>query len=617
MSKRIFLALPFAVASSAALADNPTLVSTDNRGMTFGVFAVLFLLTLGITWVAARRNATASDFYTAGGGIGARMNGLAIAGDYLSAAAFLGVSGLIALYGLDGISYVVGFFVSFIPVLILIAEPCRNLGKFTLGDVLAFRNNFRATKLVVAVSSILVALFYMVPQIVGGAVIVRALIGIPYELSVMAVGTLMLMYVLFGGMRATTSVQVLKAVLLISFCLILVILSWMPYGFNIEEFFHGVVSNSSIQQHVQGLVAGTSTMSVADAGQRLLTPGLYLKNPLEQVSLGLALVLGTAAMPHILMRFFTVPNAKAARKSALYAMFAIGLCHLLIVVIGFSAALNVGPKAILAMDKGGNLAAPMLAQFLGGGPDSLLGNFMLAIVAAVSFATIVAVVAGLTLAAASSLAHDVYVGAIRNGVATEREQVTAARVATLLMAAISVSAGIAAKGQNVAQLVGLGYAVAASANLPALICTLYWRRCNTAGVVAGVVGGTILSIGLVLVSPNMTYPLLQKEVAMKTVTALSEQIAHTQDEKVRQKLGGQLATAQALATSISDDARSIVGLRKPLIELRNPGIISIPFGFLLVFLFSLLSRSRLSDARWAELSVRRETGIGAAKAVSH
>lgn len=617
MFKRILCALPLSAASGAALANVPTLVSADNRGLTFGVFAVLFLLTLGITWVAARRNATASDFYTAGGGIGARMNGLAIAGDYLSAAAFLGVSGLIALYGLDGISYVVGFFVSFIPVLILIAEPCRNLGKFTLGDVLAFRNNFRATKLVVAVSSILVALFYMVPQIVGGAVIVRALIGIPYELSVTAVGVLMLMYVLFGGMRATTSVQVLKAILLISFCLILVMLSWMPYGFNIEAFFRGVISDAAIQQHVQGLVGGASSLSVADAGQRLLAPGLYLKNPLEQISLGMALVLGTAAMPHILMRFFTVPNAKAARKSALYAMFAIGLCHLLIVVIGFSAALNVGPKAILAMDKGGNLAAPMLAQFLGGGPDSLLGNFMLAIVAAVSFATIVAVVAGLTLAAASSLAHDVYVGAIKNGVATEREQVAAARVATLLMAAISVGAGIAAKGQNVAQLVGLGYAVAASANLPALVCTLYWRRCNTAGVVAGVVGGTLLSIGLVLVSPNMTYPLLQREAAMKTATTLAQQIENTQDATQRQKLAGQLGAAQATVAAIPDDARSIVGLRKPLIALRNPGIISIPFGFFLVFLFSLLSRSRLSESRWAELSVRRETGIGAAEAVAH
>ncbi|WP_454724436.1 MULTISPECIES: solute symporter family protein [Cupriavidus] len=615
------LALFFA---APAFAQDPTLVTDANRGLTFSVFALLFSLTLGITWFAARRNATAKDFYTAGGGISARLNGLAIAGDYLSAAAFLGVSGLISLYGLDGISYLVGFFVSFIPVLLLVAEPCRNLGKYTLGDVLAYRNSFRATKLVVAVSSILVALFYMVPQIVGGAVIVRALIGIPYEISVVAVGLLMLTYVLFGGMRATTSVQVLKAVLLITFCFVLVILSWAPYGFDVAAFFRGVVADTAIQRHVlDTLMQGKSSLSVAEAGQRFLEPGLYLKNPLEQVSLGLALVLGTAAMPHILMRFFTVRDAKAARTSALYAMFAIGLCHLLIVVIGFSAALNVGPRAIIALDKGGNLAAPMLAQFLGGGPDSLLGNFMLAVVAAVSFATIVAVVAGLTLAAASSLAHDVYVGAIRNGHATEREQVAAARIATLVMAIISVGAGIAAKGQNVAHLVGLGYAVAASANLPALVCTLYWRRCNTAGVVAGVVGGTVLSIGLVLVSPNMTYPLLQKEAASATAAGLAtklEQAAAGQLAAPAEQLArwrGEMAAAQAAAAAIPDGARSIVGLRRPLVALRNPGILSIPAGFLLVILFSLLSRSRLSESRWAELAVRRETGAGAAQATAH
>ena len=554
---------------ATAHAAEATLVTEGNRAMTVIVFAVLFSLTLAITWFAARRNATASDFYTAGGGISARMNGMAIAGDYLSAAAFLGVSGLIALYGLDGISYVAGFFISFVPVLLLIAEPCRNLGRYTLGDVLAYRNSFRATKLVVAVSSVLVALFYMVPQIVGGAVIVRALIGIPYEVSVCAVGGLMLTYVLFGGMRATTSVQVLKAFLLISFCIVLVVLTWIPYGFDIEAFFRSVIHNDAIQRHVlDTLLKGQSTLSVEDAGRRFLEPALYLKSPVEQISLGMALVLGTAAMPHILMRFFTVKSARDARTSALYAMFAIGLCHLLIVVIGFSAALNVGPKAILSLDKGGNLAAPMLAQFLGGGPDSLLGNFMLAVVAAVAFATIVAVVAGLTLAAASSLAHDVYVGAIRNGHATDREQVVAARVATLLTAVVCVAAGIAAKGQNVAHLVGLGYAVAASANLPALVCTLYWRRCNTAGVVAGVVGGTLVSIGMVLVSPNMTYP-------------------------------------------------SIIGLDHPLISLRNPGIVSIPIGFLLVIVFSLLTRSRLSESRWAEMAVRRETGMGIADAVSH
>ncbi|MBN3811733.1 cation acetate symporter [Paraburkholderia sp. Ac-20347] len=618
MKLRTLLPLAALLAAPAAFADTPTLVHGASKAMTFAVFTALFVLTLAITFLAARKNASAKDFYTAGGGMHPGLNGLAIAGDYLSAAAFLGVSGLIALYGLDGVSYLVGFFVSFIPVLILIAEPCRNLGRYTIGDVLAFRNRFRPTKIAVALSSILVALFYMVPQIVGGAVIVRAMIGIPYEISVIAVGVLMLAYVMFGGMRATTSVQVLKATLLIGFCLVLVVLSWAPYGFNVDAFFHSVISNDAIREHVLNtLLKGTSSLSVADAGRQFIEPGLYLKSPLEQLSLGLALVLGTAAMPHILMRFFTVRDAKSARSSALIAMLAIGACHLLIVVIGFSAALNVGPKAIIALDKGGNLAAPVLAQYLGGGANSLLGNFMLAFVAAVSFATIVAVVAGLTLAAASSLAHDVYVGALKNGHATEKEQVTAARVATLLMAVISVVAGIAAKGQNVAHLVGLGYAVAASANLPALAGTLYWRRCNTAGVVAGVVGGTILSIGLVLVSPNMTYPLIEKEAAVATAKKLGTQLLQAAPGQARDELEQKLAQARATITRIPDNATSIVGLKKPLIQLRNPGIISIPVGFLLVMIFSLLTRSQLSESRWKELAVRRETGLGAAQASAH
>ncbi|WP_418648153.1 cation acetate symporter [Thauera butanivorans] len=618
-------ALPaFMSLSGSAHAQAATLVSEKNQLMTVVVFLALFVLTLVITFMAGRKNKTVGDFYTAGGGIAPRTNGIAIAGDYLSAAAFLGVSGLIALYGLDGITYVVGFFVSFIPVLLLVAEPCRNLGRYTLGDVLAYRNSFRVTKTVVAVSSILVALFYMVPQIVGGAVIIRALVGIPYEISVIAVGSSMLVYVMFGGMRATTAVQVLKACLLISFCFVLVVLSWVPYGFDIGGFFGAVVGNAGIQTHVlETLLGGKSGLSVAEAGQRFMDPGLYLKNPVEQASLGLALVLGTAAMPHILMRFFTVADARGARTSALYAMAAIGFCHILIIVIGFSAALNVGPKEIIAMDKGGNLAAPMLAQFLGGGPDSILGNFMLALVASVSFATIVAVVAGLTLAAASALAHDVYVGAIKNGDATERQQAGAARIATIAMAVISIGAGIAAKGQNVAHLVGLGYAVAASANLPALVLTLYWKRCSTAGVVAGVVGGTLLSIGLVLVSPNMTYPMQVKKAAIAAVADIEPKILKMEQEQPGTgtpqlgKLKADLAVAKTAVSSIPDGATSMVGLSEPLISLRNPGLISIPVGFALVIVFSLLMPSTYSSSRWAELAVRRETGYGAAKAVAH
>ena len=609
---------------TASQGNAATLVSEANRPLTFGVFAALFLITLGITFWAARKNSSVKDFYTAGGALSGRINGLAIAGDYLSAAAFLGVSGLIAIYGLDGITYVIGFFVSFIPVLLLIAEPCRNLGKYTLGDVLAFRNNFRASKFAVAISSVLVALFYMVPQIVGGAVIIAALIGIPFEISVVSVGVLMLVYVLFGGMRATTSVQILKATLLIAFCFLLVVLSWAPYGFNISAFFSDLVGSSAVQKHVLGtLLNGVSQLSAEQAGQRFMEPGLYLKNPLEQISLSLALVLGTAAMPHILMRFFTVRDAQSARTSALTAMLLIGLCHLFIIVIGFSAALHLGPFAITAMDKGGNLAAPMLAQFLGGGADSLLGNLMLAFVAAVSFATIVAVVAGLTLAAASTLAHDVYVGAVRQGKATEGEQATAARLATLAIAVIAICVGISAKGQNVAQLVGLGYAVAASANLPALLLTLYWRRCSTAGVIAGLLGGTVLSIGLVLVSPNMSYPLQQKLVALAAAAKSQAKIelidkgALVATATEREQLLSDVTKQQATASLIPDSATSLIGLREPWVQLRNPGLISIPLGFALVILFSLLFPSQLSLSRWVEFSVRRETGLGVAQAAQH
>nr|BFE96104.1 cation acetate symporter [Pseudomonas brassicacearum subsp. brassicacearum] len=579
---------------TASQGNAATLVSEANRPLTFGVFAALFLITLGITFWAARKNSSVKDFYTAGGALSGRINGLAIAGDYLSAAAFLGVSGLIAIYGLDGITYVIGFFVSFIPVLLLIAEPCRNLGKYTLGDVLAFRNNFRASKFAVAISSVLVALFYMVPQIVGGAVIIAALIGIPFEISVVSVGVLMLVYVLFGGMRATTSVQILKATLLIAFCFLLVVLSWAPYGFNISAFFFSdLVGSSAVQKHVLGtLLNGVSQLSAEQAGQRFMEPGLYLKNPLEQISLSLALVLGTAAMPHILMRFFTVRDAQSARTSALTAMLLIGLCHLFIIVIGFSAALHLGPFAITTMDKGGNLAAPMLAQFLGGGADSLLGNLMLAFVAAVSFATIVAVVAGLTLAAASTLAHDVYVGAVRQGKATEGEQATAARLATLAIAVIAICVGISAKGQNVAQLVGLGYSVAASANLPALLLTLYWRRCSTAGVIAGLLGGTVLSIGLVLVSPNMSYPLQQKNrwrwpqpLNPKPKIELIDKGALVATATEREQLLSDVTKQQATASLIPDSATSLIGLREPWVQLRNPGLISIPLGFALVILF--------------------------------
>nr|WP_237711054.1 cation acetate symporter [Burkholderia glumae] len=579
-------------------------------------FAMVILATIAITIFASRRASTAGDFYTAGGSIGPLRNGLAIAGDYLSAAAFLGASGLIALYGFDGMIYLVGFFAAFIPVLLFIAEPCRNLGRFTIGDVLVVRNSYKATKVASALSSVVVALAYMIPQIVGGAVIVRALVGIDYTISVLAVGVLMLVYVACGGMRATTWVQVIKAVLLIGASLILVVLAWIPFGFHVPTFMKAVVNSPMVQARVAEMAAGASLSGDA-LGWRFLEPGLFLTKPLELFSLGLALVLGTAAMPHVLMRFFTVRDATAARHSVLWAMFGIGLCHLCIIVIGFAAAYYVGAGKIMLTDKGGNLAAPLLAQTLSGGASSVAGDLMLAFVAAVAFATIVAVIAGLTLAAASSLAHDVYVGAWRSGRATEREQVAAARIATVLVGVVAISVSVALQGQNVAQLVGLGYAVAASANLPALMLTLYWRRCTTQGVLAGIIGGTLAAVALVMVSPNMEYPALERASAIHRVQDLTGKLSNAADDKSRTVLRRELIDAETVVQMMPAKETSIVGLRAPLIGLRNPGIVSIPIGFLLVVLISLFTRDRVSESRWAELVVRRETAIGAAVATNH
>lgn len=610
--------LAFCLALSALLGAAPafaqdTVVAAQYRGATFAVFGVLLGFTLLVTWWAAKRNRSAGEFYTAGGGISGRKNGLAIAGDYLSAAAFLGVSGLIALYGFDGILYLVGFFVGFVPVLLLVAEPCRNLGRYTLGDVLAFRNGFRASKSAGAVSSVAVAIFYLIPQVVGGGVIIKSLIGIEYEVSVLVVGLLMLVYVFFGGMLATTWVQLIKAVLLIGTCFLLVVLAWAPFGFSVPAFLAALVDSATLQ----GYLAQLSPATGHSDGRALLEPGLYLKNPLEQMSLGLALVLGTAAMPHVLMRFFTVRDGATARGSVLWAMLAIGACHLFIIGIGFAAAYYVGSSVIGGFDKGGNLAAPLLAQYLGGGADSVMGNLLLAFVAAVAFATIVAVVAGLTLAAASALAHDIYVGAIRHEQATEREQVIAARIATVAVGVVAIGVSILAKGQNVAHLVGLAYAVAASANLPALLLTLYWRRCSTLGVLAGVIGGTLTAIVLVLVSPNMTYPQAVRSAALESAASLQPQIDVLGEGEQRTALKTRRRDALAQAAAIAPDATSLVGLSAPLIGLRNPGLISIPVGFLLVILFSLLRRDPRSESRWAEMTVRQHTGLGIDQAVAH
>src|ERR1700682_254882 len=620
-----FLAAPSAFAQAG--------VSEEYRWLTFTVFAVVIAITMFVTYLAAKRVHSASDFYTAGSTVSGLQNGWAIAGDYLSAASFLGIAGLISLYGYDGFMYSVGWLVAYITVLLLIAEPCRNIGRYTLADILAYRNDPKKTRVVGALSVITVSTFYLTAQMVGGGVLVKTLIGIDYEISVVVVGVLMLAYVLFGGMVATTWVQIIKAVLLVCASIVLVMFVWTPYGFSLPAFLQAVVADPKVQANVAALLGDkAATMSAAELGQRVLEPGLYFKAPIDQISLGMALVFGTAGLPHILMRFFTVPTAKEARKSVIWAMGIIGGFYVLTIFLGMGSAINVGSAQIKSIDAGGNMAAPLLAQYVGGGADSMLGNLFLAFVAAVAFATIVAVVAGRVLAAASAMAHDLWVGVIRGEQnVTPQEQVKAARIATGLVGALAIAIGIAAKGQNVAHLVALAFAVAASANFPCVLLTLYWKRCNTGGIVLGMIVGTLTAIGLVLVSPNMTYPKLIKAAAQKVVdaapakeTKLTADLAATTDDAATTKtrnalvaMQKEVAIAKGNLDKFKSEETSLVGLEKPLFDLRNPGLISIPLGFLAVILGSLLYRDKRAEDMWDELYVRQNTGILAAKAAAH
>jgi cation/acetate symporter len=585
-----------------------------------------------ITFLASQRVKSAADFYTAGGGISGLENGWAIAGDYLSAASFLGIAGLISLYGYDGFMYSVGWLVAYITVLLLIAEPCRNIGKYTLADILAYRNDPRKTRIVGAISVLVVSTVYLTAQMVGGGVLIKTLIGIDYEVSVIGVGILMLSYVLFGGMVATTWVQIIKAALLVAASVVIVVLVWMPYGFSLPAFMADVVGDAKVQAQVAKLLGDPArAMSAAELGQRFLEPGLYFKAPVDQISLGMALVFGTAGLPHILMRFFTVPTAQAARRSVVWAMAIIGGFYVLTLFLGFGAARLVGAADIAAVDAGGNMAGPLLAQYIGGGPDSLLGNLMLAFVSAVAFATIVAVVAGLVLAAASAIAHDFWVGVVHGGeTVSPQEQVRAARVATLLVGGVAIAIGIAAKGQNVAALVALAFAVAASANFPCVLLTLYWRRCNTTGILAGMVVGTVAAVGLTLVSPNLTYPKLVRAAAHKVLdgeaakrAAIAAALASGDGAGIARASREAGALDKAVKKAADDLRRvegqetSFIGLEKPLVELKNPGLFSIPLGFLAVVLGSLLVRDRRSEELWEELHARQHTGLLAARATRH
>ena len=469
---------------SQATVDQATRIGEPNA-VAMAFFFGFIAVTLGITYWAARRTKTTEEFYAAGRTISAGQNGFALAGDYMSAASFLGIAGLVSTTGFDGLIYSTGWLVGWPVVLFLIAEPLRNLGKYTFADVVASRLKQAPVRIAAAIGTLATVTFYLIAQMVGAGGLIRLMFGLTYETAIMIVGAAMLAYVLFGGMIATTWVQIVKAVLLLGGAALLALLVLSKFGFNPLKLF---------------------AAAAAQYGDGVLAPGRLVARPLDAVSLGMALMFGTAGLPHILMRFYTVPDAETARRSVFYATGLIGFFYLMTFVLGFGAMVLVGPDAIRAVDAGGNMAAPLLAETLGGTP-------FLGFIAAVAFATILAVVAGLTLSGAAALSHDLWVNVARGGHATQQEQLRVARAATIVLAVVAVLLGITFKGQNVAYMVGLAFAIAASANFPALVLSIFWRRCTTAGVVASMVLGTAATLTLIYLSPTIQVDILKHDSA--------------------------------------------------------------------------------------------------------
>lgn len=460
-------------------------MSSTTNTVALAFFGIFIGLSLVITWLAARRTHSADAFYAAGRSVTAVQNGLALAGDYMSAASFLGIAGLVALSGFDGLIYSIGFLVGWPVVVCLIAEPLRNLGRYTFADVVAFRLRQAPIRVASAAGGLAVVAFYLIAQMVGAGNLIRLLFGLSYEVAVVSVGLVMLTYVLLGGMLATTWVQIVKAVLLLVGAFLLAALVLARVSFNPLALFE---------------------RAAAEYGADVLAPGRLVSDPVDAISLGLALMFGTAGLPHILMRFYTVRDARTARVSVAYATAVIGVFYLLTFVLGFGAMVFVGQPAIRAVDAGGNMAAPLLAQAVG-------GQAFLGFIAAVAFATILAVVAGLTLAGAATLSHDVWVHVFRHGHAGEREQLLVARASTVLLAIVSIGLGIAFKGQNVAYMVGLAFAIAASANFPALVLSMFWRGCTTRGAQAAILVGTASALVLIVASPTIQVDLLHRDSA--------------------------------------------------------------------------------------------------------
>ncbi|MBI5800560.1 MAG: cation/acetate symporter ActP [Verrucomicrobia bacterium] len=540
----------------AAAASGAPVPSGFHFTPALGMFLGFVLVTLGITYWSARKSTGASNYFAAGRGITAWQNGLAVAGDYMSAASFLGIAGMIAFKGYDGFMYSVGWLVAYLTVLLVVAEPLRNAGKYTMADVLAYRLSPRPVRAMAALSTLTVSTFYMIAQMVGAGALVKLLLpGVGYEAAVAGVGVLMIVYVVFGGMLATTWVQIIKAILLMSGSLFLSVLVLKHFDYSFVKFFEAVGKVP---------VAGPDGVIVH---KDFLKPGLIFGlevtkgwGPVDLISLGLALVFGTAGLPHVLVRFYTVPDAKTARISVVWAMAIIGAFYIMTTFLGFGAATILTPANISVE----NMSAPLLAKALG-------GEIFFAFISAVAFATILAVVAGLTISASTSFAHDFYTNVLHHG--TERapgEEVRVARIAAFVVGAVAIFLAIKLQTINVAFLVGLAFAVAASANLPVIVLSLFWKRFNTDGAVWGLGVGLVGSIVLIILSPSVMDP-------------SGKGLIHA----------------------------------APWFPLKNPGIVSIPLGFLAAFIATLMSNDRRSETKFAELTVRANTGLGSEKATAH
>jgi len=544
-----FLACALAsLVASPAFAAEPSAAHEVN-GVAIAMFLLFVSGTLVITWWASKHTQTASGFYTAGGGITGFQNGLAIAGDYMSAASFLGISALVYTSGFDGLIYSIGFLVGWPVILLLIAEPLRNLGRYSFADVASFRLKQTPIRILAACGSLTTVLLYLIAQMVGAGKLVEVLFGLDYSLAVVVVGVLMVLYVTFGGMLATTWVQIIKAVLLLIGASLIVLLVLAQFHFDFGAFF-----DKAVEVHSKGAA--------------IMAPGTLVSDPVSAISLGLALMFGTAGLPHILMRFFTVKDAVQARRSVVYATGFIGYFYILTFIIGFGAIVLVSTNPHYLNEAGAligdsNMAAVHLAHAVG-------GNILLGFISAVAFATILAVVSGLTLAGASAISHDLYANVVMHGTHDEKKEMKVSKIATVVLGVVAIGLGILFEKQNVAFMVGLAFAIAASANFPILALSMYWRKLTTRGAVIGGSAGLLTAIVLVVLSPVVWVDVFHNP--------------------------------------------------EPIFHYKYPAIFSMPVAFIGIWLFSLLDRSasaKEEQARFDAQHIRSQTGIGIAKAAQH